>query len=149
MYFHNYEAISQIYDSDFSLLYLAVGLIRWSPSSWSWCMSGSLPPNMTTIPEMIIWWNLAYFLLSRSHHEWWSAARAAHCINLLHSSRSCVSLVIRSMLSVIHFMISCRYFLLNDVPMFPVYYPCIQTTMSSMLFCRTSLVLTMECPIMT
>ena len=50
-----------------------------------------------------------FLLLSRSHQEWWSAARAAHRNNLLHPARSCVSLVIRSVLTYVHFVMLLLY----------------------------------------
>ncbi len=52
---------------------------------------------------------MRYLLLSRSHQEWWSAARAAHRINLLHQARSRVSLVIRSVLTDVHFVMLLLY----------------------------------------
>ena len=51
----------------------------------------------------------AVYSLSRSHQEWWSAARAAHRINLLHPARSSVSLVVRSVLTDVHFVMLLLY----------------------------------------
>ena len=48
-------------------------------------------------------------LLSRSHQEGWSAARAEHRTNRIHSARSRVSLVIRSMFAYIHFVMLVLY----------------------------------------
>ena len=63
-------------------------------------------------------------LLSRSHQEWWSTARAAHQSLNLHQARSRVFLVIRSMLSDIHFvmLLLCDVFVLPRLR-FPLTFP--------------------------